>query len=271
MMIKKLALVVFTLSVFSCKDISKKEQEVKISENDTSESVIKKYPEALEKIFNAHGGLDSWQEYKTLSYEIPKEKNKEIHTIDLYSRMDVISIGGVEMGFDGSKVWLQNPENSYEGDPVFYHNLMFYFFAMPFVFGDDGINYGVAEALRFEGKLYPGISITYNRGVGTSPKDEYYLHYDPETYQMAWLGYTVTYRSGEDSDNIKWIRYNDWEKVEDVLLPRSISWFDYEGRTIKQKKNTVFFDNVNLSEESRPKEFYKKPEGGVFVEGNKQF
>ena len=222
------------------------------------------YPETLQRIFEAHGGLGLWKKQRTLTYMIPKTENPEIHITDLYSRMDKIETPNYDMGFDGNRPWLLNKEKAYEGNVEFYHNLMFYFYAMPFVLADDGIRYDEAEALDFEGKSYPGIQITYGADVGTSPKDEYYIHYHPETGEMAWLGYTVTYRTGEDSDNIKWIRYDDWGTFNGLKLPNTISWYNYEGRDIKDLRNTVKFEGVNVSTEAKPKGFYNKPEAGEY-------
>jgi len=81
-------------------------------------------------------------------------------------------------------------DSTSNGNPEFYYNVMFYFYAMPFVLADDGIIYGDIAPLEFEGTAYPGISISYKEGVGSSSKDEYFIYYNPETYQMAikWLG-----------------------------------------------------------------------------------
>jgi hypothetical protein len=222
------------------------------------------YPEALQNIFEAHGGLPLWKKQRTLTYVIPKPENPETHMTDLYTRKDKIETLNYNMGFDGNRPWLLNKKKPYEGNVEFYHNLMFYFYAMPFVLADDGIYYDEAPALEFEGKSYPGIQITYETGVGTSPKDEYYLHFDPETHEMAWLGYTVTYRTGEDSDNIKWIRYDDWGNFNGLKLPHSISWYNYEGMDIKDLRNSVKFEKVSVSTDAKPEGFYAKPEGGTF-------
>ena len=136
---------------------------------------------------------------------------------------------------------------------------MFYFYAMPFVLADNGIVYKDTDDLIFEGKNYPGIGIAYESNIGTSPKDEYFIHFAPETHRMAWLGYTVTYRSGEKSDNVKWIRYDQWQNVEGILLPKAITWYNYEKRTSQDAKNTVSFENVVLSKEARDSEFFDKP------------
>lgn len=270
-MIKQLLPICMLLLLIGCKEAAKeKNTNETIGKTTETSNIVNRYPEALERIFDAHGTFGAWKEYKTLSYEIGKEEANEIHVVDLQKRMDLVTMGTVQMGFDGTKVWLADREREYQGDPVFYHNLMFYFYAMPFVLGDEGINYGDTADLMVEGTSYPGISVTYDSGVGTSPKDEYYLHYDPETFQMAWLGYTVTYRTGEDSDTIKWIRYDDWQKVGNLILPKSISWVDYEGREMGEIRNTVQFENVELSKESKPNEYFAKPEAGVFVEGKSQ-
>ena len=263
-------LLLFCIAILSCKQASKEST----STNEISEVPIdvanSRFPEAFTKILKAHGGLDTWREKRTLTFEIPKPETKEVHTTDLSSRIDKIEMQQFSLGFDGQQVWLSDKDQSYKGDPVFYHNLMFYFYAMPFVLADGGINYSKTENLEFEGTSYPGIRISYNTGVGTSPKDEYFIHYHPETYQMEWLGYTVTYRSGEKSDHVKWIRYDDWMPVEGLLLPKSITWFDNDGKTMKEAKNKVAFEKVGLTESKKPDGFYKIPEGARIVKGKKK-
>lgn len=217
------------------------------------------YPDALNRVFEAHGGLDIWQKQRTLSFRMPIGEAFESHTIDLYSRKDLVEGPSYSLGFDGQQVWLADTGKSFEGDAVFYHNLMFYFYAMPFVLADDGIVYGTIDDLVYEGKSYPGIRISYKSGVGTSPRDEYYLYYDPATYTMAWLGYTVTYFSGSSSDDLHWIRYDNWTEVNGLLLPESITWYNYEGRAITDPRNTVSFKNSMLSTDPMPGGYFAAP------------
>lgn len=253
---------------FSCKETPK---EVKSDDKEMPETQVvgkeTKYPEALNKVFDAHGGLQNWRSKKTLEFDIPKPDARERHTVDLYSRKDKIVLPNVTLGYDGENAWLLDEDKNYKGNAELYHNLMFYFYTMPYVFADDNINYKKAEDLVFEGKSYPGVYISYNDGVGASSKDEYYLHYDPETYQMAWLGYTFTYGSDKPSDDVRWIRYDNWMPVSDVVLPKSITWYAYEGREIKAPKRTVSFENVTVDEMAKPDGFFKKPEKAEIVGG----
>ncbi len=257
---------VIMFGILNCKDAHVSSE---IQRSASDEIQIEKdpaYPETMQKIFKAHGGMENWQEQKTLSFVMDQEAGPETHTIDLRTRMDKVTAPAYSMGFDGSRVWLDEEDKKYDGDAIFYHNLMFYFYAMPFVLGDKGIQYGETQNLEFEGRQYPGVSIGFGDGVGTSPKDQYYLHYDPETYRMTWLGYTVTYRSGAPSDNIKWIHYNNWQEVDGLLLPASITWHDYKGRTLLKARDTATFNKVKLSTSARPDSFYSRPERGQFIE-----
>ncbi|NAS11379.1 DUF6503 family protein [Poritiphilus flavus] len=258
---KKNVLFLAFLGLFACKEAPKETKSESQPQELSMKKMEKKFPAELQKVFNAHGSLETWRSYRTLAYEMPKDENSETHTVDLYNRKDRIDTPAYSMGFDGKQVWSLDPDEVYGGDPVFYHNLMFYFYAMPFVLADDGIVYGETEDLVFEGKNYPGIAISYETGIGTSPKDEYYIHYDPDTNQMAWLGYTVTYRTGEKSENVKWIRYNNWNTVGEVSLPASITWYNYEGREIKDARSPVPFENASLEKNARPDAFYAMPEG----------
>lgn len=254
------------LAFLSCKE-APKEVKVEIAEPEMGAKVdTSKYPEALNKVFDAHGGIENWKSKKTITFEMPKPDASEIHTIDLKNRNEKIETAQFSMGHDGENFWLADTKEIYKGDPVFYHNLMFYFYAMPFVLADDGINYEETENLEFEGVSYPGIRVSYDMGVGVSSKDEYFLYYNPETFQMAWLGYTVTYRSGEKSEKISLIRYNDWMKVSDMVLPNSLTWQKYEDGEVKEARSTRVFENVVLSETAKENTFFMVPENGKVIE-----
>lgn len=261
-----LTIALFILAFTACKEaINKVEKEMAQPEMEVK-TVPREFPETITKVFDAHGGYDAYATKRILSFEIPKDDGSEVHTIDLKTRNEKIVVGNVSMGYDGSEFWVFDEKEAYKGDPIFYHNLMFYFYNMPFVLGDKGINYNETKALEFEGKSYPGIQISYNDGVGMSSKDEYFVHYNPETYQMEWLGYTVTYSSGEKSENVKWIRYNDWMDVAGLKLPNSLTWFQVEEGKLIAPASTRNFENVTLSETALPSEFYSKPLGGKVVE-----
>ncbi|MBR9853051.1 MAG: hypothetical protein GYB37_00520 [Algicola sp.] len=261
----KLTILLLFLGLSACKQNPKTNKIEAPAQQQVSEPEAK-YPNALAKVFDAHGGLKQWKAQRTLSFVLPKPELPETHTVDLWTRMDRIDTDSFAMGFDGKQAWLLDIDENYKGDVGFYHNLMFYFYAMPFVLADDGIMYSETEDLKYEGKSYPGIKIAYRSGVGASSKDEYFIHFDADTHKMAWLGYTVTYRSGESSDNVRWINYKDWQSVNGLQLPKAITWHKIEGKNILEPVSTVSFEEVGLSENSKPAIFYSKPKAGQYVD-----
>ncbi|WP_412984340.1 hypothetical protein [Pontimicrobium sp. IMCC45349] len=261
---KKITVLLFFFALLiSCKE-QPKTNEIK----DVSVEVLEKqYPENISKIFEAHGGIDQWNKMKSLEFTMPNDNGDETTLTDLKSRKSLITMPKHTIGFDGKDVWLQNLDTiSYKGNAKFYYNLMFYFYAMPFVLGDDGITYTETEALQFEGKMYPGIKIAYNAGVGESPDDEYVLYYDSETNKMAWLGYTVTYFSKEKSKKFNYIRYTDWEQTKGLLLPTNIEWYNYENGKITTKRSSVVFQNNSLSEEETDASEFMRPKEANIIE-----
>lgn len=262
---KELTLLLMLFVIISCREAARESEKSTHSPSPTSASLSSRYPLSFLEVLDAHGGLEQWKKQRVLRFEMPDGEASEVHTIDLYARRDRIDAPSFSMGYDGNDVWLLDPKGNYEGNPIFYHNLMFYFYAMPFVLSDEGIQYSAIEDLHYNGKEYPGIGITYESGIGNSPKDEYHLYYDPQTYQMAWLGYTVTYFSDTPSDDMHWIRYNNWQEVNGLLLPVSISWYNYEGNTITGERNALNFDKVSLSETAPIGAFFDLPEGANLV------
>lgn len=220
----------------------------------TESKKIPAYPDELVKVFEAHGGYSNWAKMQTLSYA----KENEIHTIDLKNRKTLLSRDSTTlMGFDGTEVWVT--DSAALANARFYHNLYFYFFAMPFVLADPGIIYTVVEPKKLLDKTYSGIKIAYHDGVGDSPKDNYVLYFDPVTFQMAWLMYTVTFKSQTESEKYSLIKYAEWQKVNGVQLPLKLQWHQYINDTVGNLRNEVFFQDVKLSEVKMGADFFAQP------------
>ena len=104
---KYLTGLLIAVSLIACKDQPKQTdqpEEVKVG---IEEIADKNYPEALQNVFDAHGGLHQWRSLKNLVYEIPKDEYDEVHTINLHSRKDRVDTPEYSMGYDGKDVWLR--------------------------------------------------------------------------------------------------------------------------------------------------------------------
>lgn len=214
-----------------------------------------RHSENIYKIFEAHGGYSRWTSMKELSFK----KGEERHLINLKNRHSIIEAPDRTIGFDGRQVWV-SPESAEVDGARFYHNLFFYFYAMPFVLGDPGVFYEDIEDREIHGKTYSGIKISYDMGVGDSPKDNYIIWYDSETYRMEWLMYTVTFRSREVSENYRLIKYDKWEEFGGLVLPKAIQWHHFKNDTIGDMRNEVIFSSIFISEKAPRMNLFQMPE-----------
>mgnify|MGYP000347877703 CR=1 FL=1 len=269
--------VIFTLS--SCKN-DKKENSENATENteierlevdSTQTSVLKDaekpkvYPAPLQAVFAAHGGLDHWKQMNNICFEMEGKNGDETHTVSLPDRKTKIESKDWSIGYDGKGVWLLKNDLGYEGNPVFYHNLMFYFYAMPFIIADPGTNYIAVEPTELDGKMYNGYKVSYDDGVGDSSKDEYVLYFNPETKKMAWLAYTVTFKDQKKSDDWHYIKYDKWQEVNGLLLPEKMIWFNVENGKPKGKKMDIKFDKIAITETMLDPAVFKKPSEAQYV------
>lgn len=225
------------------------------------------YPYELTQIFRQHGGIHTWNSMSTLQFSIPRDNGDETITTDLKNRYSLINRPLHQLGFDGKNIWtFQKDTAAFKGNAIFSYNLMFYFFSMPFVLGDNGIMYDSADTLYYNNYKFPGIRISFGSDIGSSPKDEYILYYNEKNYQMEWLAYTATFFSGEKSNNFNIIKYEEWQIANDLLLPKTIQWHEYHEGKVGAPKNLVTFEKVNLSEKSKPIEFFKAPKEATLVQ-----
>lgn len=216
---------------------------------------LARHSASIDKIFKAHGGFEIWSGMKQLDFT----KGDERHTIGLKTRESVISSPNRTIGFDGQEVWVAPAAAKIDG-ARFYHNLYFYFYAMPFVLGDPGVFYEDLAERNILGTPYAGVKISYDDGVGDSPKDNYIVWYDKDTNKMEWLMYTVTYRSGETSEEYHLIKYSQWENFDGLTLPKVLQWYEFENDSVGNMRNEVVFDSISISKEQPAKHLFTRAE-----------
>jgi len=251
-------LILIAFCCFAC-------QPKKSSTNQVDKHTMSHHSESLSKVFDAHGGYEHWDEMKSLSYLKGQEKT----ITNLKSRKILLTSPDKKIGFDGNDVWVY-PDSIDASRARFYHNLYFYFYAMPFVVGDPGAFYEDLPSKQILDKTYAGIKISYNAGVGDASDDNYIIWYDPETYKMEWLMYTVTYKSGEANEDYRLIKYDEWNEFSELLLPTSLQWYQYQNDTVgEQSGNPVIFEEVKLTKEYPADSLFDKPEGSQIAPVNK--
>ncbi|MBT8263072.1 MAG: DUF4292 domain-containing protein [Bacteroidia bacterium] len=261
-------LFVASVLMYACKEQNKDPQPVIHDTISISEETarIMNYPVLFKEVLKAHGGLERWSEMKNLCFEFSKLNGAETHTVSLPDRRTKIESEKWSIGFNGKDIWLlQNQEEAYKDNPIFYHNLMFYFYAMPFVLGDKGLSYEEVKGTELDGDVYEGIKISFDPGIGNSPNDEYIIYYHPETHQMEWLGYTVTYNENTSSDEWRFIKYSEWQEVNGLKLPKTLTWYNVENGKPIQARNNVNFEKVTITETKLDDSVFEIPEGSKVI------
>ncbi len=194
-------------------------------------------PDFLLGVLEAHGSLERWKSMETMSYIVERKEKPERHVIDLDSRKVLLTHDDYRLGFDGQEVWVSPNKAAFgDGSARFYHNLRFYFVAMPFIVADPGINYEVLPQKEIQGKTYNGLRITYNDGVGDAPEDEYILYIDPETQRMEWLLYTVTYYTGQPGNRYNALHYSEWQEVNGLMMPQKMVGYKYADDEVGEQR-----------------------------------
>lgn len=259
-------LLVVIFITISCKQEVKLEKPIEVvsetpkEEVVTPEPVLQEYPEDIKAVLKAHGGIETFNKQNTMIFEVVKKKplSAEKHVIDLKNRFARIETDKFTLGFDGKDAWLKQDSTYFKGDPRFYHNLMFYFYAMPFVLGDAGIIYEKVDDLKVGDSSYPGYRISYADGVGDSSKDTYFLYFDATSYQMKYLGYTVTYFTKKANNIVNLIEYSDWNVIEGLTLPKTLTWRKYNDGIVGEVKSEMHFINAVVKKDHPSPSLFKR-------------
>ena len=83
---------------------------------------------------------------------------------------------------------------------------------------------------------------------------------------MTWLGYTVTYFSKEKSKEFHFIKYSNWQTVDGLALPETLTWYNYENNLPTTKRNDLQFTDIKLSKETPDADIFEVPEGATIAD-----
>ncbi|MEM7550473.1 MAG: DUF6503 family protein [Bacteroidota bacterium] len=262
MKIKFLAIAI--IGILSLSNCSTKSDKNEITEEVVEEAPkvnpqLERMPEALKSGLEAHGSWATWDQFGTLEYDLVKGESMEHQLIDLKSRKVLLTGEGYKIGFDGSEVWVSPNKEAFGRSARFYHNLYFYFFGLPFLLADGGINYEDLGEQTIDSTAYNAVRISYEAGIGDSPEDYYVPHFNPETNQMEALLYTVTFSSQEKTEKYNALLYDNWQEVNGLNVPASFKGYIYNEGKLGEQRYGAEFKNVVFKEEQPDQSIFEIP------------
>ncbi len=240
------------------------------SENTTTVSSSAPPSDTLPPVFaqalEAHGGLARWQAQQRLEYDVYRQGRRLDHQlIALRSRKVLLTGDDYTIGYDGTHHWVSPDTAAFPGNVRFYHNLQFYFMALPFLFADPGIRYEPLEPRRIRDKIYDGVRISFEPGVGDASDDAYLAYFDPDTHHLTWLLYTVTYFSGKPNEKYSARWYQAWNEVSGLLLPERVISYRWEDNALDEVRDTTVYRNVEISNIPPDESMFLMPNQAVAV------
>ena len=86
-------------------------------------------------------------------------------------------------------------------------------------------------------------------------------------YCIFWeVNHFRTFGKDGKSTDFRYIRYNDWQTINGLVMPKSISWYNYENNIPTDLRNTLEFKDVVLSEEAPKQDMFMMEEGDKLIE-----
>lgn len=216
----------------------------------------------LAPTLEAHGGLDKWRSYGSLSFYMLYERGDNIREenilTDLHSRHERIEGTDYVLGFDGTEYWEKLPVDMKSRNPKFQVGLQFYFFALPFVLADPGVNLESLGKRSIKGQEYEVVKATFGSDVGVAPEDQYLLYLDPESHQLVYLLYSVTYFDQSRAERYNAAHYVDWQSVGSLRVSAEIHSYvwDNDAQKLGELRGVKTFRDVKFGEE--------RPDAGAF-------
>ncbi len=251
--VNEVSMIRFLLSVFLLLSVS----------TSIAQTAAEKGRSLLDACIEAHGGLDRWQQFGGLSYTLTSGEREVFQLTDLRSRKAYHRFPDFEMGYDGKVGWATTEfEKVPAKSPLFYHNIDFYFFGLPFLLADPGTVHEYLGQQTLDGKVYEAVKVSFENGVGIVSDDVYVLYMDATTFQMEILLYSVTYFNRENADKFSAKKYSDWQAVKGLVVPGKMENFGWDGKKLGESKGHARkFSSIKFTKKQPDASRFEVPQG----------
>ena len=222
----------------------------------------------LAKTFEAHGGLEQWRKQKTLTYTLkdfplsPQVAKPNTSTVDLSNRFNRIVGEGFTVGFDGNEAWSVPGPDAVGLPPRLFSLGSFYFVGMPFVFADPGTILQDKGTASFQGKEYKVVSVSYDRGVGYTSKDDYVLYIDQTTHLLKLIHHSVTEPTYQVK-RVTWV-FDAWQDISELKVPLRMTYYKgWNDGNLKGDGASCTVENAAFSPKPVNPSIYSRPAEGI--------
>jgi len=219
----------------------------------------------LDKCIEAHGGLDAWNKFAGLSYQVKNGSKSLFQLTHLKDRRTYSKSDNFELGSDGHQVWVTPNADKVPGkSAAFYYNLDFYFVAIPFVLKDPGVYVTYLGKANPDGSEYDLLKISYGKGVGLSAEDLYFLYLDPTSHQLRILTYTVSYFDTTNNKVNSAKRYLDYQNIQGIMMPTKMENFRWiDGKIGKSSNRGRVISDYKFYDKIPDEKVFNVPEGAM--------
>lgn len=228
----------------------------------------------IEQGVQTHGGLAKWRNFGAVEYDATFENAKGLkqdhQLFNLRTRDGLITADGYMLGASKGEVWIKPGLDVLGGTPPrFYMWTPFYFFGMPFVFGDPGAASESLGKKMFQGREHDAVKITYKAGTGDSPDDTYVAYFDAGSGKLRLCSYVVTYpsmRKGKPIDQLEHhaILFEEWQEIDGLTVPKIAQYYAWKNDNIEgEALGKMSFLNVHFSAQMPDDAKFAKPADAV--------
>jgi hypothetical protein len=195
----------------------------------------------VDSMIAAHGGMEKWASAPTVAFEV--EMLPAGQTGGMVSRVTVeqgrrrayhdLPALSARMAWNGEKAWSENWKLPFP--PRFAALLHYYFANLPWLTRDPGVRLaseGVAK-LPGDSAEYLAVRMTFEEGVGDSPRDLFLLFVNPETRRLRAVEYVSTHPAvlpkGVSSFPPNLVLYEEHATVSGLVVPTRYEFFRRDG------------------------------------------
>jgi len=172
---------------------------------------------------------------------------------------------GKQVIYNGSEVFAIS-EKKLSGKERFDIFTWSYFFAMPYKLNDEGTNWAPEAKNKWGETLFDTSKLTFNDGVGDTPKDWYEVYKNPKTNLLEGTAYIVSFgkslKKAESDPHA--IKFADFVNVDDV--PFATSWSFHNWNIEEGYKDVIGSAKLsNIKFETITEASFAKTEKAVMV------